>query len=336
MTKPRTIFEPQRVGELALDEVRKCIAMAGKGVALGWPAIDATIKPLIAGNLCVVQAYTSNYKTGFMMNWARKMARNIVEQDWQDAVVVYVSWEDTVEEMGIYDLAHATTINASAIQDGKLNDAEVRRLEAAAFKRGALPLWVLGNSLADRREQPRMTLTQVRDALGWIEEQMNRRFVAIFLDYLNLIPPEGAHAFGDNRRTDIMELTYRARDLSFTAGAPVIMGAQSKRESTDRIWKLPQKQDAQESSAIEQYSHTMLSLWRPILTEIPDQPLKGPDGKTMNDLRVTDNLLILGLNKQKRGPAGGWWPLYVDPARNEIAPLAKAEADDDDVSPFDP
>jgi replicative DNA helicase len=321
--KPRTVFEPQRVGDLALAEVRKCIEMSGKGVSLGWQAIDQTIKPLIAGNLCVIHAYTSNYKTGFMMNWARKMARNIVERDWQDAVVVYVSWEDTVEEMGIYDLAHATTIDATAIQDGKLSDVEMKHLEEAAFKRGALPLWVLGNSLADRHEQPRMTLTQVREALAWLEKAMGRRFVAVFLDYLNLIPPEGAHAFSDNRRTDIMELTYRARDLSFTIGAPVIMGAQSNRITNERAWKLPQKHDVMESSAIEQYSHTMLSLWRPALSEIMDQPLKGPDGKPMNDLLVTENLLILGLNKQKRGPAGGWWPLYVDPARNEIAPLER-------------
>jgi replicative DNA helicase len=223
----------------------------------------------------VIHAYTSNYKTGFMMAWARKMAHNIIERDWQDAVVVYVSWEDTVEEMGIYDLAHATTIDATEIQDGKLSDNEMKRLEEAAFKRGALPLWVLGNSLADRHEQPRMTLTQVREALRWLETAMSRRFVAVFLDYLNLIPPEGAHAFSDNRRTVLWKLTYRARDLSFTVGRAVIMGGNRTGSPMSASGSYRKKYDVMDRRLIEQYSHTMLSLWRPALSEIVGQPLKG-------------------------------------------------------------
>lgn len=317
-----TRFTPVQVGERAFGEVQGCIDWVNRGVKLGWPSIDEVIKPMRPGNLCIVQAYTSNYKTGFMLNWARRIAEDIKTRGGRDEIVVYASWEETVEELGIYDLAYATGIDAGRMIDGSTTEAEMDRLRAAAGVRGTLPLWVMGNSLSERRKQNRMTLTDVAANLEWIEGNMDppRKPLAIFLDYLNLIQPEG-RVWGDNRRTDIMELSFRARELAFRMGCPVIMGAQSNRLSNDRAWKLPQKPDVMESSAIEQYCQLMLSLWRPILTEPEGDLLRGPDGEQMDDLPVTQNLLIMGLNKQKRGRAGGWWPLYIDPARNVVGPM---------------
>ena len=105
MAKPTELYAPQQVGELAMQEVQSCIDWAGRGVKIGFPGVDSIIKPMRPGNLCVIHAYTSNYKTGFMMNWARRMAQQIkdhaIESGEQNHVVVYVSWEDSVEEIGI-------------------------------------------------------------------------------------------------------------------------------------------------------------------------------------------------------------------------------------------
>lgn len=322
MAKPTELYAPQQVGELAMAEVRSCIEWADRGVRMGFPGADAIIKPLRPGNLCVIQAYTSNFKTGYMMNWARRMAQGIKDHGDEESVIVYVSWEDSVEEVGLYDLAYDTGIDATAIQAGKLTDEAVEKLKLAAFKRGSMPLWFIGHSIANRKAQARLTMTQTEIILRWIEDQMNLRPMAIFLDYLNRIQPESGKSWGDNRRTDIMELSYRASDLAYKIGCPVIMGAQSNRVSNDRAWKLPQKWDAMESSAIEQYAQLMLSLWLPALTEPVGTKLKGPDGKA-TDITVNENLLIMGVNKQKRGPAGGWMPLYVDPARNIVGPLER-------------
>ncbi len=320
MGKPTEIYAPQQVGELALQEVRSCIEWAGRGVKLGLPTVDKVLKPLRPGNLCVIQAYTSNYKTGFMMAWARRMGEQIVQNGGEKDIVVYLSWEDTVEDVGLFDLAHDTGIDASDIQEGRLSPEAIEKLEVAAFRRGAMPVWFVGNSLANRATQSRLTMTQVETLLAWIEDQMGFRPVAIFLDYLNKIQPEGRQVWGDGRRLDIMELAYRASELAFKRGCPVITGAQSNRVSNDRTWKLPQAWDCMESSAIEQYAQVLLSLWMPGRTEAHERPLKGPDGKD-TDVNVSDNLLVMGITKQKRGPAGGWWPLYVDAARNFIGPL---------------
>lgn len=323
IVKPTELYTPSQVGELALKEVESCLAESGDGIRFGFPNVDRVLKPLRPGNLAIIQAYTSNFKTGLAMNWARRIAKNLTETQNLDRNVVFVSWEDTVEEIGVYDLAYATKIDATEIQEGKLDDKSMERLKVAAFKRGAIPLWVIGNSLANRHAQCRLTMTQVEDTLGWLEQSMQMKPVAIFLDYLNKIQPEkNSRTFGDNRRTDIMELAYRASEMTFSRGCPVIAGAQSNRVSNDRQWKLPQKWDAMESSALEQYCQVMLSLWMPGLTEIAGEYLKGPDGKKTEWI-VNENLLIMGINKQKRGPAGHWFPLYVNPAMNEVGPMTK-------------
>lgn len=321
MPKPGEIYAPQQVGELALQEVRACIEWANRGVRVGFPNVDRVIRPLRPGNLCVIQAYTSNFKTGFMMNWARRLALSVRERGDPQNIIVYISWEDTVEEVGLFDLAYDTGIDASDIIDAKLTEEGIKKLEIAAFKRGAVPLWFIGNSLAHRKAQSRLTMSQVETLLAWIEDQMGFRPLAIYLDYLNKIKPESGKAWmAENRRGDITELTYRASDLAYKAGCPVIMGAQSNRVSNERAWKLPQKWDAMESASIEQYSQLMLSLWLPCLTEPDGKELVGPGGERTG-IAVSENLLLMGVNKQKRGPAGGWFPLYVDPARNIVGPL---------------
>ena len=325
--KPSEVYAPQQVAELAMQEVRSCIEWANRGEGLGMPTVDKVLKPLRPGNLCVIQAYTSNFKTGFMMNWARRLGEQIVKNGQESDCVVYVSWEDTVEDIGIFDLANDTGIDAADIQEGRLTDEAVKKLESAAFRRAAKPVWLVGNSLANRKQQSRLTMSQVETFLEWIEEQMGFRPLAIFLDYLNKIQPETNRGWGDNRRTDMMELTYRASEMSFKRGCPVITGAQSNRVSNERAWKLPQKWDCMESSAIEQYAQVVLSLWLPGLTEPHGQWLVGPDGRE-TDIEVSPNLLIMGVNKQKRGPAGGWWPLYVDPARNFVGPLDRTHKEE--------
>jgi len=321
-------YAPQEVGTLALDEIQRCIAQAGLGIPTPWARVNTRINPLRPGKLAVILAYTSNYKTGLMTFWSRWLAEKLREASRGEEIVVYVSWEDTVEDMGIYDLANIARIDMDTITGGKLSDGHMDQLKAAAFSRGALPLWVVGNSLAQRRHVKRMTMTETEDVLGWLGDKMGVSIRAVFLDYVNKIMPEGTGAWGrgreGNRRMDIMENTFRAESLGLSIGAPVIMGAQAGRASVDANWKAPMPWHAQETSALEQFSSLMISLWLPAKTENVSSPtdvstwLRTPAG---GQLQVTDNLMIMSLLKQKRGPAGGFWPMYVDYESNEIWPM---------------
>jgi replicative DNA helicase len=327
--RPSNIYAPQEVATLALDEVRACRNPRTHAVSLPLgERIGNIIQPLAPGKLCVIHAYTSNYKTGFATWWARKLARELQAQGDAAHCVAYVSWEDTVEDMGIFDLAHATRIEMSTIMRG-VDDGQMMALEGAAMKRAALPLWVFGDTVGRGSKRPRMTMSHVEDCLGWLRESMAFAPAAIFLDYLNLIAPEAMGGFGkEGRRTDIMELTYRCRDLGIAHGCPVILLAQSGRQVNERGWKAPQKYDVLESSAVEQFSDTMLSLWMPVTTEPPSigvQYLKDPEGNRTDKI-IDEHLLIMTVNKAKRGRAGGWFALRVDPSRNELAPYTDEEA----------
>jgi len=297
VVRPDNVYTPVEVGRLALEEIRACMDPKTRTINLGFHL--STIKPLRPGKLCTIQAYTSNYKTGFMTAWARRLAANIVEREAEHEMVIYVSWEDTVEDMGIYDLAHATAIPVESVLDGKLSAEQMKRLETAAFKRGAIPLWLIGDTSGKGMARKRMTMTHIEKCLGWVSERMEFKPAAIYIDYVNLICPESKASWGaKGRRTDIMELTYRVRELGLMSGCP----------------------------AIEQFSDLLLSLWMVSTSETMSDPpaqLIGPDGKPMEGIFVTPNLLLMGIGKQKRGPAGSIIPLYVDPTRNIVRPMSR-------------
>ncbi len=314
------IYVPSQVGALALAEVVACHDTKTQAISFGWHSLAKYIRPLRPGKLCIVQAYTSNGKTALLVHWARALAQNIVQRKAEKECVVYVSWEDSVEGIGIFDLANATNIPTDKVYDGLLTDDEMSQFQIAAFKRGALPLFVIGDTCGGGTKRPRMTMTHAEERLEWIRTEMGYRPIAVMLDYMNLVAPESQRSWGDNRRTDMMELTYRARELGIAGGYPVVAAAQSNRISTDRPWKCPLARDLLESSAIEQYADLILSLWLPAKTEPLDTWLKGPDGAT-TDIRVTRNLMIMSLCKQKTGIGSGWWALQYDPGRNIIKPM---------------
>jgi len=222
-----------------------------------------------------------------------------------------------IEELAIYDLAITVGMDAGKLADGNLNDDEWQAVQGAAMKRSGLPLWLLGHSLARRRKRVRMSIWTIEKALCWVEDNMQFRARMIFLDYLNLMESDRRTGSAPEHRVDVSEVVRCAKDMALTMGCPVVLVAQAHRRVDDRAWKLPQMRDSMETAAIEQYSDKMLSVWMPKVTN-RGQTIETPDGR---QLEVTDNLLLLGLIKQKQGASGGYYTLYVDPARNEIRPM---------------
>ncbi len=318
-SKPREIaHRPPEISRLVLDEVARRRQHPTAGTALGLPNVDAKLKPLRPGDLMTIIARPSHYKSGLAQWWARRLAQQSLDEE-SDEVVVYTTWEMAIEELGIYDLSAAARLDASEVANGQLTDDDWAALQAAAMRRSALPLWYVGHSLANRKKRLRLTLWTVERALIWIEDNMQFRCRALFLDYLNLIQPERELGGAPNMRTDLTEIVRVAKDLALELGCPVILLAQAHRRVDERMWKLPQMADAMETSSIEQYSDVVASLWMPKVTEPLGTTLTPPGSR--DALEVTPNLLLLGLVKQKKGPAGGFWPLYVDPTRNFVGPM---------------
>ena len=326
MTEPTErdlVYTPQEVATYSLEEIERRRANPHSGITLGIESVDRRLKPLRPGELVTIIARPSHYKSGLAQWWARRLALEVLEQE-LDEVVVYGSCEMAVEELGIYDLSVAAAMDADQVAAGELDDAQFERLSAAGMTRAARPLWLLGHSLARRRKRIRMTVYRIEQALFWVEDNWKFKARVVFLDYLNLMQSERRMGQRPERRIDVSEIVQCAKDLALSLGCPVVMLAQAGRQVDTRDWKLPTMADCMETAAIEQYSDKILSLWMPKVTEPLGAQIQAPGADV---LTVTENLLLLGLIKQKTGPAGGYFTLYVTPERNEIRAM-DAHAED--------
>lgn len=316
-------YTPPEVARYTLEEIARRRNNPDSGVPIGISTVDCMMNPLRPGELVTIIGRSSHYKSGLAQWWARGLAQGVLAHP-EMGCVVYGTTEMAIEELGLYDIAATAKVDAARVAHGDLDDAEWQQLEAAAMRRAALPLWLLGHSLAHRKQRIRMTIRTIQQALYWIEDNMDFRARIVFLDYLNQLQPERRQGDEASRRVDVSDIVLSAKDLALSMGCPVVMLAQSNRMTDNRDWKLPTMRDAMETAAIEQYSDKMLSVWMPKVTEQRGYIVE-PNGDRLD---VTPNLLLLGLIKQKNGPAGGYFKLYVDPTRNFIGPLETGASDE--------
>jgi replicative DNA helicase len=306
----KTVFAPQTVSQRSVAVVEKRAANPTEGIQTGIARLDKVLNRHRRGELRIVLGYTSNYKTGLMNYIARHTARGLAGGD-QRKVVITVTWEQSIEEQGLIDIAQLEAMDVTRMVRGEMEDADWRKLKSGAIKRGALPWWLIGHSSEDRERRPRMSMTDVARALEYIVDVQKVEPALIVLDYLQRIKREG----GGEPRMQFMEIVDRAKDMSL-AFAPVMLGSQAKREVKERKWQLPQTEDAQETSNLEQSADSLISVWMPKTSYPPGTELKyGKDTYT-----VDKNLLILGVMKQKYGEAPVIMPLHVKPEVNEIEP----------------
>lgn len=308
----RIVYTPNDIARLTVKTVEDRIANKGQGLYTGISTLDDILMPFFPGELIGVMARTSNYKTGFMQFLARQFAAQIDATETKNEMVVYVTWEVSIEELGFYDLAHMADVDASQVWQGNITPESLEQIKTAAMHRAAQPIWTIGHSLARRRELRKLTLDKVRDALLEVEiHQDGFHPRAIFLDYLQEIDP----IEGQDRRERMINNVEMAKQLARDLGCPVFMGVQAGRRVDERAFRLPQIGDGEETSRLEQAADKLIALWMPannyaVGDELPE--VGWP---------VSQNLLILGLRKQRLGKSSQILPLYVDPARNIIRPM---------------
>ena len=307
----RIVYTPNDIARLTLRTVEQRIENKGQGLRANIATLDAILMPFFPGELIGIMGRPSNYKTGFMQFLARQFVSQVGASGKENEMVVYVTWEVSVEELGFYDLAHMVQLDAAQVWQGNVTEEALAKIRDAAMHRAAQPIWVIGHSLSRRRELRKLTLQSVHDALLTVETHMDFHPRAIFLDYLQEIDP----GEGQDRRERMINNVEAAKQLARDCGCPVFMGVQAGRKVDERTFKLPQIGDGEETSRLEQSADKLIALWLPknnldIGDELPDAGWS-----------VTENLLVLGLRKQRLGKSGQVLPLYVDAARNIIRPM---------------
>jgi len=201
-------------------------------------------------------AYTSHGKTSLM----NIMARNFVPQIGEDEVIVYVTWEDSIEDMTLSYLANVSKIPVKSLFHGSLSIGEWEAMMKAATQRATIPLWLVGHSEQKEARRPRLTMTDITAAMEYIVDKRKKKVRAVFLDYLQRINRDDTKG---EMRGQYMTIMDRVKDLALDFNTCVVIGSQVGRDVKERKWKQPQDNDAQETSNFEQTSDGMISLWIP-------------------------------------------------------------------------
>jgi replicative DNA helicase len=315
-----SVFAPQVVSTSAVQVIENRHASRDAGIETGIASVDKWLLPMRPGELVAVVGNTSNYKSGYMNYVARYHARRLAGIESTngagDPAVITFTWEQSIEEQGIVDISQLTKIDVTRMMRGDLEEPDWSLLRKGAIQRGTLPWWLVGHSSEAARRRPRLSMTDAARMLEYIVDVQRVNPVLIVLDYLQRIRLESTVL-----REGYMDIVNRAKDMALAFHCPVMLGSQAGRQVKDRNWKLPQVSDGQETSNLEQSSDKFISLWMP-----KNDFARGETIEYGNQwFTITDNLLILGIMKQKFGPAPRILQLHVEPEVNEIYPVEKRQ-----------
>ncbi len=282
------------------------------GVTFGIQAIDKIVLPMRGGDLVSIIARPTMGKTSLMATFAREHARKLqaLGAAGKDRAVVYVTWEQSAEELEAFFQADGKT----TISDIAWGRVSIDALQAKAVKRAGVPIWVIGHGIGRAgKPTPRMTPDVVLGAIETMKIDFGITPSLMLFDYMQLIPVANAK----DRMQQVTEVPIRIKELALRIGAPAIVGVQAGRHVDERDIKLPEMRDAQWSSAIEQTSDKIFGLWRPAQTERIGQTISiGDEAHT-----VQENLLIIRLLKQRGEQGRHTWAMYFNPASLRLAEM---------------
>ena len=279
------------------------------GISYGC-VMDDYIIPLHPGDLMAVVARPGHGKSSWMAYMAKREAAEIIKRKTLDTeAVVYVSWEQPIEEIEAF-FQSGDDYNSSDMAWGRVPLDIIKR---KAIKRAGLPIWTIGHSLRHANfKKPTLTVDIVYEAIESMYHEFGIRPTLVCLDYLQIVKTDK----GGDRLVQVTEATYAAKELAMKVGAPIIAGVQAGRKVDDYKKPVPTMSDAQWSSAIEQTADKQISLWRPSKThskeDYPTVEVGGVD--YYND----EDLLVIKLLKQRFERGFGVWAVRFQPHTLQI------------------
>ena len=241
------------------------------GVPTGFSDLDNKTAGMQAGDLIIVAGRPSMGKTAFSLNIGEHVA---IEQGLPVAVF---SMEMGGAQLALRMLCSVARLSQQRVRVGKVADDEWPRLIGAVNKMRDAPLFI--------DETPALNSHEMRARSRRLARQYGKLGL-IVVDYLQLMSSASA---GENRATEISEISRGLKALAKELECPVIALSQLNRSVEQRTDRRPVMADLRESGAIEQDADVILAIYRDEVYN-PDSQDKG-----------TAEILIL---KQRNGPIG--------------------------------
>ena len=308
------IFSPAQVARAGTMYIEQRAENKTEGIPFYLPSMDAKLLPLLPGELCTIIGRPGSGKSAVSMYWARQRAKYLQNKQLIDRVVVFITYEQSTEELYAFHVASETGIPVNVMARGQLDSEQIELVREYGVRRANVPLWFMGHSVERRKKRPRIDLTNITDALWRVEdwEQQNKRDLnidMIFVDYLQRIPFEGKP---ESKVMGIDDNLNKLKDMALMFSCPIVCGVQARREVDDRDVPVPELADGQWTSAIEQVSDKVLSVTRPIKYK--------NEGELFGKKVIVQgrNQMLLCLLKQKMGDAPYTIWTNFDPQYNKM------------------
>ncbi len=241
------------------------------GIPTGFSDLDKDTSGLQPGDLVIVAGRPSMGKTAFALNIAEHVGLE------KGLPVAVFSMEMGSTQLAMRLIGSVGRLDQHRMRTGKLENEDWQRLTHAVGRLSEAPIFIdesaALNSL-DLRARARRLHRQC-GSLG-----------LIVVDYLQLMSANGQ---GENRATEISEISRSLKALAKELSVPVVALSQLNRSLEQRPNRRPVMSDLRESGAIEQDADLILFIYRDEVYH-PDSPDKG-----------TAEIII---GKQRNGPIG--------------------------------
>jgi replicative DNA helicase len=216
------------------------------GVPTGFVDFDRMTSGLQPGDLVVLAARPSMGKTALAINIAEHVALH------EGLPVAVFSMEMGASQLAVRIVGSIGRIDQGHLRTGKLNDDEWPRLTEAIEKLRKVSLHI--------DETPGLTPSELRANARRLSRQCGKLGL-IVVDYLQLMSGSN-NSNGDNRATEIGEISRGLKMLAKELQCPVIALSQLNRSVEQRTDKRPMMSDLRESGAIEQDADVIMFIYR--------------------------------------------------------------------------
>jgi replicative DNA helicase len=243
------------------------------GLSTGFTDLDKLTTGLHGGELVIIAGRPSMGKTALAMN----IAESCVLKEKKAAAIF--SMEMGSEQIVTRLLGAVAKVDQNKMRTGELDENDWAEIADALGKLNEAPLFIDEGSALNSYELRARARRLHRSTEGGLG--------LIVVDYIQLMSPLGN--IGENRATEISEISRSLKSLAKELNVPVIALSQLNRNVDSRPDKRPQMSDLRESGAIEQDADVIMFIYRE---------------EVYNSDTLDKGIAEIILAKQRSGPIG--------------------------------
>jgi replicative DNA helicase len=268
----------QVIGKLLADVVERIETLYNRddpsdvtGVPTGFADLDKMTSGFQPGDLIVVAGRPSMGKTAFALNVGENVALNT------GMPVAVFSMEMGATQLALRLIGSVGKLDQHKLRTGRLGPEDWDKLSTALGRLNEAPILI--------DETPALNAIEVRSRARRLMKQYGKLGLVI-VDYLQLMQ---ATSSGENRATEISEISRAMKSLAKELSVPVVALSQLNRSLEQRPNKRPVMSDLRESGAIEQDADVIVFIYR--------DEVYNPESQDKGTAEI-----IIG--KQRNGPIG--------------------------------